>query len=283
MNRFLSALFGLSLLSGPALASCGAAVNACVITGGEYDLALPTTDAADASNLPVVMFLHGAGSNGANVMKNKGLINGLLARGYAVLAPTGSRSFGNGASQKSGRVWNFFPGWEGRDEGQFLQDVADDAARRFGIDRQHTLLAGFSAGGFMVYYMACKIPGAFSAYASVSGGFWEPQPADCAGPVRLFHTHGWADKTVPLEGRSLRNGEFQQGDIFAGLEVWRSANECSNQNPNSYAATGEFWRRKWSGCAPDSALELAMFPGGHKVPKGWGDMVLDWYEAEMDD
>jgi len=202
----------------------------------------------------------------------------LRARGYAVLAPTGSRSFGN----RVGRVWNFFPGWEGRDEDQFLQDVADDATQRFGLDRERFLLAGFSAGGFMVNYLACDTPEAFAGYASVSGGFWRPQPEHCAGPIKLFHTHGWADKTVPLEGRSLRDGAFLQGDIFAGLEVWREANQCANQNPDSVSMTGEFWRRKWTRCASGSALEFAMFPGGHRVPTGWSDMVLDWFEAELD-
>lgn len=274
MNRLLAAALGLSVLASPALASCGDAAGACVMATGEYDLVLPDTGAAAP---PVVMFLHGAGGSGATVMKNKRLINSLLARGYAVLAPTGARRFRNGA----GFVWNFLPGWEGRDENRFLQDVADDASRRFGFSRTRMLLAGFSAGGFMVNYLACDTPDAFAAYASVSGGFWRPQPDQCAGPVKLFHTHGWADKTVPLEGRILGGGRYEQGDIFAGLEIWRDANDCASQNPNSYSDTGEFWRRKWTGCAPGSALEMAMFPGGHRVPAGWGDMVLDWFEAEV--
>jgi len=274
MNRFLSALIGVSFLASPAQARCGDDPNSCRMPGGEYDLVLPITG---SESPPVVMFLHGAGGSGATVMRNKRLVNSLLARGYAVLAPTAQRSFGSG----SGFVWNFFPGWEGRDENQFLQDVAGDASRRFGFSRARILLAGFSAGGFMVNYLACDTPGAFAAYASVSGGFWRPHPDQCAGPVKLFHTHGWADKTVPLEGRSLGGGRYQQGDIFAGLEIWREANACAGENPDSYGDTGDFWRRKWTDCAPDSALELAMFPGGHRVPAGWGDMVLDWFEAQV--
>jgi polyhydroxybutyrate depolymerase len=274
MNKFMCALLGLTAFASPALAGCGDDADSCVIATGEYELALPDSD---VSPLPLVMFLHGAGGTGANTMKNKRLINSLLARGYAVLAPTAQRNFHNGA----GFVWNFRPGMEGRDETRFLQDVADDASERFDLDRDRILLSGFSAGGFMVNYLACDTPDAFAAYASVSGGFWRPHPDQCAGPVKLFHTHGWADKTVPLEGRFLGGGQFQQGDIFAGLEIWRTANECSDQRPDAYSETGEFWRRKWTECAPGSALELAMFPGGHQVPKGWGDMVLDWFEAEV--
>ncbi|MDK3074886.1 PHB depolymerase family esterase [Sedimentitalea sp. JM2-8] len=199
-----------------------------------------------------------------------------MERGYAVLAPTGARQFGG----NGGRSWNFLPGRDGRDEAAFLQDVVDDAARRFGIDTDRVILAGFSAGGFMVNYLACAKPDAFAAYAPVAGGFWRPIPATCAGPIRLFHTHGWKDATVPLEGRYLRNKRFQQGDIFAGLELWRAANACPDEKPSAYSETGPFWRRVWSDCAPGSALELALFAGGHTVPDGWADMVLGWFESQ---
>jgi polyhydroxybutyrate depolymerase len=271
MIRNLMAAIGLALFAGPALADCDNGAAPCQLTDGEYSLALPSEGGA---NPPVVMFLHGAGSNGANVLKNKRVVGAFLRRGYAVLAPTGARSFGG----RNGRSWNFFPGWEGRDETDFLQRVVADSATRFGTSPDRVLLAGFSAGAFMVSYLACESPVTFSAYAPVSGGFWRPQPASCAGPVRLFQTHGWSDKTVPLEGRYLHGKEFQQGDIFSGLEIWRAANGCVNPNPDSFSTTGDFMRRKWSGCAPGSALEMALFPGGHTVPKGWSDMVLDWFE-----
>jgi polyhydroxybutyrate depolymerase len=243
---------------------------------GEYHVALPPdTDTNTDTDAPMVVFLHGWGSGGAQTLKNTGLVNSLLARGYAIVAPTGSRWVGTG----TGHGWNFYPGWEGRDESDFLRRVAEDAAGRFGLDRERVLLAGFSGGGFMVNYLACATPGAFAAYAPVAGGFWRPHPAGCAGPVRLFHTHGWADRTVPLEGRFLGGGRYQQGDIFAGLEIWRAANDCPDENPAAHSETGRFWRRAWTGCAPGSALHLALFPGGHGVPEGWADMVLDWFEA----
>lgn len=266
----LAALF----LATTAEATCGPEPLPCRLGSGEYHLALPD---GGGSNIPVVMFLHGAGSNGENVMRNSGLVKRLLSRGYAVVAPTGARQFGAG----TGRSWNFFPGWSGRDETAFLKTVASDAAARFGLSQSRILLAGFSAGGFMVNYLACKSPETFMAYAPVAGGFWRPHPKTCAGPVKLFHTHGWMDKTVPIEGRYLRNGQFQQGDIFAGMEIWRAANLCPDEKPSNYSETGAFWRRAWTNCAANSALEFALFPGGHGVPPGWADMVLDWFETAV--
>ncbi|MHA6265078.1 CE1 family esterase [Arenibacterium sp. CAU 1754] len=268
----LGSALGLAFAASTAAAGCGPSPDACPIAGGEYHLELP---GAEAEKPPVLMFLHGAGGNGQNVMRNRTMVDAALARGYAVLAPTGARQFRGG----KGRLWVFYPGWEGRDETAFLKSVIQDATQRFDIDRGRVLLAGFSAGGFMVHYLACAAPETFAAYAPVSGGFWRPHPTACKGPVKLFHTHGWRDTTVPMEGRYLGNGRFQQGDIFAGLEIWRQANACPDQSPDGYAQTGDFMRRVWSKCAPGSALEFALFPGGHAVPKGWSEMVIDWFET----
>lgn len=261
------------LLSGTAAhAGCGAEPETCKIDTGEYHLVLPEST---FTNPPIVMFLHGAGGTGGAVLKHQALMQGFLDRGYAFIAPTGSIKFGSG----TGTLWRFYPDWNGRDETAFLENVVADAGTRFDLDTDTVFLAGSSAGGFMVYYLACDAPETFTAYASVAGGFWDPLPTTCQGPVKLFHTHGWNDKTVPLEGRSLRDGKYQQGDIFAGLEIWRATNQCAHENPDVIEETGQFWRRKWSSdCAIGSALELALFPGGHGAPKGWSTMAIDWFE-----
>ena len=252
-------------------ADCGPEPGPCTLPDGEYHIALPPSGEGQP---PVVMFLHGAGGYGEATIRNTGMVDPLVKRGYGVIAPTGGRRFGD----RPGALWSFLPGWPGRDETDFLKRVVADAADRFGTSPDRVLLAGFSAGGFMVSYLACNAPDTFPAYAPVSGGFWRPHPDSCKGPVRLFHTHGWSDRTVPLEGRPLRNGQFVQGDIFAGLEIWRAANGCAYDTPTATTQTGPFLRRKWD-CTPESALEFALFPGGHMVPPGWSDMVLDWFET----
>lgn len=272
MKLSLAAL--MLIVSASLSAACGTPSSLCKIDSGAYRVALPETVTPDT---PLMVFLHGYGGSSKGTMGNRRLVAPMLARGWAVVAPEGLPRGGDGP-----RSWTFFPGWEGRDEAKFLRAVADDAAAQFGLNRAKTVLSGFSAGGFMVNYLACAEPASFAAYAPVAGGFWRPHPTKCAGPVKLLHTHGWVDPTVPLEGRKLRGGAFQQGDIFAGLEIWRSANGCSDEKPSSYNQTGPFLRRSWKTCAPDSALEFALWPGGHTLPDGWADMVVDWYEAVVE-
>ncbi len=270
MRKLLALSAPLLLVAGIAAAGCGDQPGNCEVANGVYQIALPDGGAKDA---PVLLFLHGYGGNAAGTLKNARLRDPALARGYAVIAPEGLPRNGTGP-----KVWNFFPGWAGRDEAGFLKSVIADASKRFGTSPDRVLLGGFSAGAFMVTYLACGAPETFTAYAPVSGGFWRPQPQACEGPVKLLQTHGWRDTTVPLEGRMLAHGKFRQGDIFAGLQIWRAANECADEKPSSFDQTGQFWRRKWTNCAPGSELEMALFNGGHKIPKGWTDMALDWFE-----
>ena len=84
---------------------------------------------------------------------------------------------------------------------------------------------------------------------------------------------------MPLEGRPLRSGQIYQGDIFVTLQIWRAENGCDLLRPDTFNTDGPFWRRKWEACADGTALELALHPGAHGIPRGWSEMVIDWFEA----
>jgi polyhydroxybutyrate depolymerase len=267
-SLWLAALLAV-VMGGPALAECAGEAGPCTIATGTYNLRLPE---GAAESVPALMFLHGWGGSGDGTMDNTGMVETVLARGFAVIAPDGMPREG-----RAGRSWSFHPDLPAaRDETAFLKAVADDAATRFGIDRSRILLGGFSIGGSMVSYLACADPGAFAAYAPVAGSFWRPHPAGCAGPVKLLHTHGWTDVTVPLEGRNLGSGA-SQGDVFQAMQIWRATNGCTRMLPDAFGEDGVFWLRRWTRCTPGSALEFALHPGAHGVPKGWATLALDWF------
>ena len=256
-----------------AQAECSNIGDACEVDEGAYLIALPDGDIKGS-----IMFLHGFGGSGKGAV-GQSWVKDALARGYAVIGPDGTvRDTGRPA-----RRWSFHPDWPAQcDEVAFLTSVRDDAAERFDLDADKMVLGGFSIGGSMTSYLACAAPEAFDAYLPVSGGFWRPHPTECVGPVRLLHTHGWTDTTVPLEGRVVRGEDindpngFVQGDIFYTLGMWREVNECVQSRADRFVTKGPFMRRSWDRCAPESALEFALFPGGHRVPKGWAGLALDW-------
>lgn len=273
------ALAGAAASAQPA---CGGPDAPCTLENGRYHLALPE----GVESPPVFLHLHGFGSSGRDVIRNRGFVDRIRARGYAVLAPTALPRAGASAN-----AWNFrFNSAAAvRDDVAFIAATLDDAAARFGVDRARVLATGFSIGGSMTWRLACDAPEIARAFAPLAGGFWEPFPERCGGVVKLFHTHGWSDMTVPLEGRflggaALASGDgapgsaLQQGDIFKGLALWREFLSCANLRATEFEQTGPFWRRRWTTCTDGAALELALHPGGHGAPPPWSDMVIDWFE-----
>ncbi len=258
-------------------AACGPDEAACTVDGGTYHAAAPEGPATGA-----MIFLHGWGSSGQGSLRMTGMVQAFNDRGFVVIAPDGSPRQG-----RSGRTWSFHPDLPAaRDVHGFLDAVRQDAATRFDFDPERVLLSGFSIGGSMASYIACFHPDSFAAYAPVGGNMWRPHPESCAGPVRMLHTHGWSDGTVPLEGRLIRGDlahdpdAVVQGDVFAVLEVFRRANRCDYHDPDHFEIGEQYWTRTWENCAPGSALEFALHSGGHSVPPGWAELVLDWFEAQ---
>ncbi|MEM6385827.1 MAG: alpha/beta fold hydrolase [Pseudomonadota bacterium] len=277
MMRFGGVIAVLFSLFAPSAKACSIDTP-CEVGERAYYIAMPE---AAADPTPAIVYIHGWGGSGAGALRNTGMVSGFLERGYAVIAPDGVPREG-----RVGRSWRFHPSSGGQmQDVEFLDAVREDATERFGLDPERTLLAGFSIGGSMTAYAACLAPDNFAAYAPLGGNFWRPHPSECAGPVRLLHTHGWADATVPLEGRVVNDlpaddpRAFAQGDIFHAMSVWRRTNGCLHLKADRFATDGPYWRRIWERCAPDTALELALFPGGHSVPASWADLVVNWFEG----
>ena len=126
----------------------------------------------------------------------------------------------------------------------------------------------------MVNYLACDAPETFSAYVPVSGGFWRPHPESCNGPIRMFHTHGWIRQCRSARGAFAGRWPLSIKAIsLPGLEIWRDGNMAVLiHKPSGFSYHRcQFMRRTLDGtCAEGSALEFALFPGGHTVPTGLG-------------
>jgi len=255
---------------------CGGDDNLCKTELGEYALQLPQS--ASKNPIPALLYFHGAGGSGPRSMKNKKMIEAFTSRGYAVIAPSGLKR----PNTRFGPGWSFLPfRTQQRDEMAFAKQILDDAAKRHNIDRNAILVSGFSIGGSLTWYLACQDPNLAKAYAPVAGAFWRPHPTadDCNGPVKMLHTHGWRDGTVPLEGRPLGGGRIYQGDVFVGLQIMRELNGCDQLRADKFKTDGPFWRREWTKCAPNTKLEFALHTGGHSVPQAWSKMAIDWFES----
>lgn len=271
-KRFLPVLPDrLSLLAGalmlilpvsqpPALAADGAGCGgetACSVAGGDYYIHLPPAANMDSAPLGAILYLHGHRGKAVNAIRNGNFRRMADDLGVAFVAVQGV----NG-------TWSFPTAPRSlRDEAAFFDEVLQDLAGRFGVDRERTLLSGFSSGGFMTWYLACADSGRFGGYAPIAGAFWEPLPRDCptASPY-LFHVHGTADTVVPLEGRWLGGGKWKQGDVFQSFDVWRRQSGLDGTAPEA-ETDGNLTCKSWQPVT--GVLELCLHDGGHSVQASW--------------
>jgi polyhydroxybutyrate depolymerase len=240
----------------------------CTVEGGDY-LARPPVGWDGKSPLPTVVFFHGYSGSAEGVMADADLARAMSQAGVLLVAPQGMQD------ARGTRTWSF-PGAAhlARDDFAFVGRVVDDVEKRWPVDTRRLLASGFSVGGSMVWYIACRMPQRFAGFAPVAGAFWVPEPEDCpGGPVDLRHVHGLADQTVPMKGRSLRNGTLKQGDVLHGMTTWRRIDGCPDA-PSREEAMGALTCRTWSAgaCSSGRELVLCLHPGEHEIEAGW---VLD--------
>jgi polyhydroxybutyrate depolymerase len=276
MMRFVFSAVLLGFLFTQAQA-CGSQAEPCKVALGEYHAALPTIPPNPGEKRSVVLFFHGAGGRGDAILAADSFLRPFVEAGYLVLGANGLIMEGS----RYGSGWSFRPdGPQQRDELAFAQQVLDDAVSRFAIDRKRVLVSGSSIGASLIWYLACRQPDLGAAYAPLAGNFWRPHPTKCAGAVDMLHSHGWRDSVFPLEGRQL--GPHAHGNVFEGLQVWRSMNGCKTANPDTYEARGPLWQRSWTTCDSGRQVSLVLYAGGHEdPPKEWAELARNWFESRL--
>lgn len=245
----------LSTANAAETAACGEE-TACELEGGRYYIHMPE-DHDPSDPMGAVFFLHGHRGNAINEIRNKSFKRMADELGVAFVAVQGVKG-----------TWSFPTAPRNlRDEYAFFDRVLEDVSGKFGVDRDRTMLSGFSSGGFMTWYMACENADRFSGYAPIAGAFWKPLPDECPSqPPYLFHVHGTTDTVVPLEGRPLGGGKWHQGDVFKSFDVWLRQTGQTTAAPEDYKE-GNLSCERWT--PEKGVLELCLHDGGHSVRAEW--------------
>ncbi|NND50247.1 MAG: polyhydroxybutyrate depolymerase [Rhizobiales bacterium] len=241
---------------------------------GDYYLSFPR-DWDGTTPLPALLYFHAHRSSGLSALKSARLARTYGDNGYLIIAPNGAPRAGDGV-----RGWAARPDAIGRrDDLPFIDAVMEDVASKVPLQRDKVLVAGFSSGGSMVWMLACYQGPNFAGYVSIAGALRRPAPdGPCpGGPFRMLHIHGFADTTVPLEGRGIR--EWHQGDVFESLSILRKTNVCRSK-PSKITKDGAYGCRIWRDCGSGREIQFCLHDGGHKVPKGWAERARAWFETE---
>lgn len=251
LMRILIAL--LIFLAPPAFA-CGADTN-CTLDERHYRIAMPEGHDG-ATQVPALIWSHGYRGSAAGVMRNKGLRRMLSDAGFALIAAQGV----NG-------TWDLPNGprtmdSDGAFEFSYFDAVIADATTRFTVDPARIIASGFSAGGMMVWNLACSHPEKFAGFIPMSGTFWLKPPEACAAPVSsIVHIHGTLDKTVPLTGRPI--AETHQGDVEEALAMYQ---EFGGFGAPERLETGPLTCRHRNN-PEGEILQFCLFEGGHSFSK----------------
>lgn len=234
----------------------------CHVAGGYYRAHVPP--GWDGRQLlPVLLHFHGYRESAAEMVARQDLRAFAERNGILLVVPQGE-----------GNTWSH-PGSPARfrDEFGFVDAVLADIRVRYPLDRARFLASGFSQGAAMVWNLACHRGRDFSAFLAISGTFWLPQPESCpSGAQNLIQIHGISDRTVPLEGRPIRDGAFRQGDVFRAMGMMRRMNACPVEAGYAHRE-GALACERIDSCASGKWLELCLHPGGHDFDPSWLEIV----------
>ncbi|MDJ0656949.1 MAG: PHB depolymerase family esterase [Xanthomonadales bacterium] len=177
----------------------------------QYDL----YDPGGGQPVPLVLDLHGFGSNTSEQRAASGMSTIAANEGFAVAFPQGMGG------------WNAFVGRGGIDDVGFLLAVVEDVSSRRAIDPSRVYVTGISNGGEMAVRLACEAAEVFAAFAPVAGAIRAASAEACdpTRPIAFLGIRGVTDTIIPYGSAGVRSGPFLSAPD--SLEYWRSKNVCT--------------------------------------------------------
>jgi polyhydroxybutyrate depolymerase len=225
---------------------------------GTYLLHVPPSYAGEPTAL--VINLHGAPGTGAIEEMSTGMSPVADARGFVVAYPDG------------GFAWHSAPNFGGpRDDVAFIGALIDHVGETMCIDLARVYATGHSAGGWMVYRLACDLSDRLAAVAPVAGGFlFDPAMCAPARAVPLMHFHGTVDPRVPYDAKSTAMGP-PGAMLTPGVESvakWAEITGCDAE-PTTTFEKSDWTCLGYGGCAGGADVTLCSIEGmGHPWPGG---------------
>lgn len=229
----------------------------------------PTYDASKPT--PVILVLHGAGTNGQITVFFTGLNKKANAAGFVAVYPNGTGLANLLLTWNSGG----FPGdWseEQPDDVAFVSKLLDDLATVVNVDPKRVYATGMSNGGMMCYRLAAELSNRIAAIAPVAGTL-AIDKYDPKRPVPVMHFHGTADKAVPFGGSDGKTPGFVSfKSVDETIRLVARANGCLQDSKTEglpdKAGDGTKVTKKTYGPGKDGA-EVVLFViegGGHTWP-----------------
>ena len=142
-----------------------------------------------AQNLPLLFVFHGDNGTGAAIKSYTGFDAVADAQNFIVVYPNADTEGWNRAIDLS-------------KDANFTSDLIDYFCSTYHINARKIYASGHSAGGYMTYNLAVRLPGRIAAFAPVAGNMYANNndysyfSSAAFKPVAIYHVHGDPDPTV---------------------------------------------------------------------------------------
>ncbi len=240
-----------------------------LVSGGrtrKYILHVPPSYTG-AEPLPLVLNLHGYGSNAREQAFYSGLPTKADKAGFIVVTPLGTGDEPH---------WNFLGiGASAPDDVAFIDYLLDTMMSDLCIDQARVYSAGISNGAAMSVTLACRLSDRIAAIAPIAGLFFVD---GCAAdrPVPVITFHGTHDEYVPFEGGGVRSSSLPVRPVEESLHDWATHNGCA-EDPETTRVSGSVRLIRYQGCDQGATVELYVIEGGgHTWP---GAIDIPWLGA----
>lgn len=171
---------------------------------------------SDARNQPLVIFLHGFGSNEEDLFGIKDALPStwtyLSARAPMPLDPQGYRWFTKtpGDGDYNGETADL------QRSAALIEDFVGKATAKYHTHSDRVFLVGFSQGAIMSYEVGLRKPALVRGIAALSGSVLpvlkaELKPSESLGKLAIFIGHGTLDQALPYASATQAN------EVLVGL------------------------------------------------------------------
>lgn len=200
---------------------------------------------------PLVLVLHGAGSNGAQAARYTGMSALADQEGFLAVYPDGAPGRAN---SDRGRTWNAVhccgKAYQNDiDDLGFLTALIQKMLAAYPVDPKRIYVVGHSNGAMMAYRLAAERSELIAAIAPLSGTIGgDPDTTDSDTslkmipspevPVAVVIFHGTADNVVPYQDRPGTTFGDTRYDLSVNesSRFWGQANDCDPTPDSDIAA-----------------------------------------------
>jgi len=230
--------------------------------------------------VPLVLNLHGSGSNGLDQLTITDMRRAADERGFLVAVPSGGTpqpgSQGGyswvlpGVPNTSGQL----PSPDDRDDVRFLSNTISAISDGFCVTPERVYATGFSGGARMVSLLACRLADRIAAVAPVAGlragnpdttDPTRPAPGGCAPsrPVPVLTFHGQEDTVNPYTGGG---SAYWRYSVPGALGRWAELDGCPI-GPRDTRLTEHVTLSAYRACRKGAAVSMyGIADGGHTWP-----------------